>query len=163
MVNGGADGGDGTAPSPIRPASEARRNVEGEPERVTSGDGVNFGYGVGERTLTYLMWLHPFMTYFCWVADRQFPASHRPDTRVDRLRERDPRFYWTCVTLDTVVTVLAVGVLIAAAARGALQDALRVTALPPSGRLPRWSVPTARTPCARTGTTPPASTPANPS
>ena len=106
-------GGEGVS---MRRREDALRNVEGEPEDARAGDGGGLGYGVGERTLTHLMRLHPFLTFFCWVADRQFPASHRADTRVARLRERDRRFYWTCVTLDVVVTFLAVTILIAAAA-----------------------------------------------
>ncbi|MFI6432486.1 hypothetical protein [Rhodococcus oryzae] len=66
--------------------------------------------------LSAFLKFHPFMAFFCWVAHAQFPANHRAETRVAKLREGSKRFYWTCVLLDLVVTFVAVAGLIAIAA-----------------------------------------------
>jgi hypothetical protein len=106
---------------PLRSRTEALRNVRGANKEVTSsgpdpgseGPGGDFG----ERTLSHLLRFHPLMSYFCWLADRQFPASHRSTTRVSRLRERNPRFYWVCVIVDTLFVILAtIGLFVAAGA-----------------------------------------------
>ena len=89
-----------------------RREVTGDD--VVGGDGVSGD--LGGRTLSNLLKVHPFTSFFCWLAHRQYPASHRPETRVARLRENSPRFYWVCVALDVLVGLVAVLILIVAAA-----------------------------------------------
>jgi hypothetical protein len=105
------------APPALTPRAQAMRNVKDAKELtgdVVSGDGP---YGdLGGRTLSNLLKIHVFMSFFCWLADRQNPAGHRPETRVARLREDSPTFYWICVTLDMVVGVIAVAILVLAAA-----------------------------------------------
>lgn len=111
----------GEAPGSPRLASraEALRNVKGEAREVTatSTDVLGSDHALGGRTLVGLLRLHPLMSFFCWVADRQYPESHRAATRVARLREKDRRFYWVCVTVDTILTTLAaLGLFVAAGA-----------------------------------------------
>ncbi|PBC54893.1 hypothetical protein [Rhodococcus sp. ACPA1] len=69
----------------------------------------------GSMALSAFMKFHPFMGFFCWIAHAQFPSHHRPETRVSKLRADSKWFYWTCVTFDMVVTIIAVvGLLIVA-------------------------------------------------
>jgi hypothetical protein len=107
-----------TDTTPLRPRGEALEMVKGEPREVTPSPGDFLGPegDLGPRTLTGLLRVHPLMSFFCWLADRQYPDSHRADTRVARLRERDRAFYWVCVTVDTVLVILAALGLLAAAA-----------------------------------------------
>jgi hypothetical protein len=73
------------------------------------------GADVGGQTLVRLISFRPFISYFCWLAHRQHPAAHRPETRVNALRSRNPLFYWLCVTGDMLVMLTAMAILIAAA------------------------------------------------
>lgn len=71
----------------------------------------------GSTALAAFLRFDPFTAFFCWLADAQFPAHHLAEVRVSSHREKCPRFYWTCVVLDMVVTLLAViGLLVLAAA-----------------------------------------------
>ena len=71
---------------------------------------------LGGATLTRFLTYHPFMAFFCWLANQQFPSSHRPETWASRLRENSPRLYWVCVTLDIILTLLVSLILIGAGA-----------------------------------------------
>jgi hypothetical protein len=85
--------------------SAALENVS-EKEQVTpEGAPSHHGELVANPTLTHFLTFHPLTTFFCWLADKQYPASHQPDTRVSRLRASSPWFYWTCVLIDVVITV----------------------------------------------------------
>lgn len=66
--------------------------------------------------LSAFLKFHPFMAFFCWIAHVQFPSNHKAETRVSKLREQSKKFYWVCVTLDVLVTFVAVAGLIAIAA-----------------------------------------------
>jgi hypothetical protein len=103
-------------PSPPVPAAEARRNVTEPKEQLDEDSLADVSTpGGADQTLQRLLTFHPFMRFFRWLADRQFPGSHLPETRVRRLREESKHLYWTCVTLDMLVTALAVLLLLAAA------------------------------------------------
>jgi hypothetical protein len=104
------------APSPLAPRRQALENVKDPKEltgEVVGGDGASGD--LGSRTLSNLLRFHPFISFFCWLAHHQYPASHRPETRVSRLREDSPKFYWVCVVLDVMVVLCAVVGLLAAA------------------------------------------------
>lgn len=105
---------------PARPASKPipKKQVSVRDPREETGDEPGSLYrdtDVGGPTLARLISLRPFMTYFCWLAHKQNPAGHRPETRVHSLRTQSPYFYWVCVTLDIIVIVIALVLLIAAA------------------------------------------------
>lgn len=71
----------------------------------------------GSAALAAFLRFHPFMGFFIWLADMQYPATHTGDIRVAKHKEICPRLYWTCVAFDFVVTLLAViGILVLAGA-----------------------------------------------
>jgi hypothetical protein len=96
------------------PANEARRNIS-EPSELDD-DLIDPKGQPDASTLAKLLTFHPFMRFFCFLADRQSPGSHLPQTRVRRLREEDKKLYWACVIGDFVVTAASAVVIIAAAA-----------------------------------------------
>lgn len=55
------------------------------------------------------------MRLFCWVAHRQYPASHQPETRVLRMRTEHRFFYVACLALDSLFVIVASVVLLTAA------------------------------------------------
>lgn len=74
--------------------------------------GVGDGAELGTATLVRLIGFRPFMTYFCWLAHRQNPNGHRPETRVKNLRNDHKLLYGVCVFLDLVVIFVAVVLLL---------------------------------------------------
>lgn len=66
----------------------------------------------GSAALTAFIWFHPFMTFFCWLADIQY-APCRPEAKVWMLRKDSRHLYWACVILDLMVTLIAVNTVIA--------------------------------------------------
>lgn len=54
--------------------------------------------------LTTFLRFHPFMAFFCWLAHLQYEPEHTDSRRISIHRKRCPRFYWTCVTLDMLIT-----------------------------------------------------------
>jgi hypothetical protein len=72
----------------------------------------------GSTALAAFLRFHPFMAFFCWLADAQYPASHYfAEMRVAKHREACPKLYWVCVVLDMLVTLVAVaGILVLAGA-----------------------------------------------
>ncbi|HEU0129920.1 MAG TPA: hypothetical protein VFQ85_02885 [Mycobacteriales bacterium] len=127
MTNGGGTAEEepqrGAEPAPLA-RDEALRNIEGSRREVTNTKDATTppdpaASDIGARTLSHLTRLHPLMSFFCWVADRQFPATLADDVRVARLRRKDPRFYWTCVVIDVAVTTAAAVALLAAACAAA--------------------------------------------
>jgi hypothetical protein len=69
----------------------------------------------GTGTLSGFLTYYPFLRLFCAVAHRQFPSSHRPETRVARLREHHPKFYGFCIVMDLVVVLICTTILLTAA------------------------------------------------
>lgn len=105
-------------PPRVRPRSEALPYVR-DPTEVHGSDLVE-GHGVsgdiGGRTLSNLLRIHPFSSFFCWLAYRQYAATDGPEAAVTRFRQESNWFFWLCVLLDWLVGIIAVAILIAAAA-----------------------------------------------
>jgi len=71
----------------------------------------------GSTAFSAFLRFHPFMAFFCWLADAQYPSSHFAEMRVAQHREAAPWLYWICVFFDMVVTLIAVsGLLVLAGA-----------------------------------------------
>lgn len=96
------------------PATEARKQIE-EPKELADAPAA-LGGEPGSATLSGFLTFYPFTRLFCAVAHKQFPSSHRPETRVARLREHHPRFYGLCIALDVIVVLVCTSILLAAAA-----------------------------------------------
>lgn len=77
----------------------------------TAGEGAN----TGTTALAAFVHFHPCMTYFCWLADIQYPRGRR-EAKVWMLRHDSRHLYHVCVVLDLVFTVVAVTAVIAIAA-----------------------------------------------
>lgn len=127
MTNGGDTGGPGSQPddSVVPPLTDPNSRedalpfLRGDGRAVTrmTPDGDGADVDLGHKTLSSLARLRLFTAFFCWLADKQYPASHRPETRVSTHRKNSPRLYWLCVTLDVFVLVCVVAIALAAAAR----------------------------------------------
>lgn len=110
-----AEAGDELAKPPSKPVPKSQIAVKDTREE-RGNEPAPFGQGeVGTQTLTRLIAFRPFMAYFCWLAHKQNPSAHRPETRVSSLRTRNPKFYWLCVLLDILVIIVAVTILVVAA------------------------------------------------
>ena len=92
-----------SAPRPTNstPLTHSPRTTDPEPDPIPNGD-------ASSQAFAAMMQVRPFMALFCWIAHAQFPAHHKPETRVAKMRSESRRFYWTCVTLDMIVTLLCV-------------------------------------------------------
>jgi hypothetical protein len=58
--------------------------------------------------------LHPHVSFFGWLADKQGPADATPEERLDRYRRDSPWLFRTCVVLDLLVLFVVTGILVAA-------------------------------------------------
>lgn len=64
----------------------------------------------GGGLLAAFLRLHPFVGFFCWLADQQYGPEHRPDERVTKLINRSKashNLYRFCVAGDLFVTLIA--------------------------------------------------------
>jgi hypothetical protein len=95
------------------PATEARKQVTA-PQELVDNPNV-FGGEPGAATLSGFLTFYPFTRLFCAIAHRQFPSSHRPETRVARLREHHPKFYGLCIAMDVLVVFACTVILLGAA------------------------------------------------
>jgi hypothetical protein len=93
---------------------QAMQNVAAQKE-LTGADLSQGGGEIGPGTLSQLVTFHPFMSFFCWLAHRQFSAQQAPEARVAQLKMNARGLYWLCVTLDLLVVLVSVLLLIAAA------------------------------------------------
>ncbi len=60
--------------------------------------------------------VHPHVSYFTWLADKQSAADVPPDVRLERYREQEPRLFRICVALDLIIVLVLTLILVAAVA-----------------------------------------------
>ena len=60
--------------------------------------------------------IHPHVSYFGWLADKQGPPDATPEERLNRYRADSPGLFRVCVILDLLVMFVITGVLVAALA-----------------------------------------------
>ena len=60
--------------------------------------------------------IHPFVSFFSWLADKQGPAELPPEGRFARYRQEAPRLFQVCVALDLLVLFVVTGILVVALA-----------------------------------------------
>jgi hypothetical protein len=77
----------------------------------TAGEGAN----AGSTALAAFVHFHPCMTFFCWLADIQYPPGRR-EAKVWMLRHDSKYLYRVCVALDLIFTVIGATAVIAIAA-----------------------------------------------
>lgn len=114
-----------TSGAPIAlPTSERHVPVPAEVEEITQAPRTDRNSVTpsgledtpGSTALAAFIRFHPFMAFFCWLADAQFPAHQLAEVRVSKHRDNSPKLYWICVSLDMLVTLTAVVGVIALAA-----------------------------------------------
>ena len=71
--------------------------------------------GVGLVTSKWMI-IHPHVSYFSWLADKQGPAELPPEGRLARYRQESPWLFRICVLLDLLVLVAVTGILVVALA-----------------------------------------------
>jgi hypothetical protein len=95
-----------TAPPPVvAPASTLPASLRGSTARP----------GVALVTSKWMI-IHPHVSYFSWLADKQGPAELPPEARLARYRQESPWLFRICVLLDLLVLVVVTGILLAALA-----------------------------------------------
>jgi hypothetical protein len=60
--------------------------------------------------------IHPHVSFFSWLADKQGPADASPEERVDRYRRDSPWLFRVCVALDLLVLFVVTAILVGALA-----------------------------------------------
>jgi hypothetical protein len=71
--------------------------------------------GVALATSKWMI-IHPHVSFFSWLADKQGPAELPPEARLARYRKESPRLFQICVTLDLLVLFVVTGILVFAMA-----------------------------------------------
>lgn len=122
---GASNGTQATVPPPQREPDEPRT-----PEPVRSGATVvrpseertlaparppAAGRGVAATGSRFVV-IHPHVSFFSWLADKQGPVDATPEERLDRYRSRSPWLFRVCVVLDLLVLFVVTGILVAALA-----------------------------------------------
>ena len=62
------------------------------------------------------MIIHPHVSFFSWLADKQGPVELPPEARLTRYRQESPWLFRICVLLDLVVLFVVTGILVVALA-----------------------------------------------
>jgi hypothetical protein len=96
-------------PPPTVPAAPAPAPAEPGPTTAATA-GLSTALRPGIRLV------HPHVSYFTWLADKQSGADVPPDVRLERYRERAPRLFRICVALDLIIVLVVTLILVAAAA-----------------------------------------------
>jgi hypothetical protein len=60
--------------------------------------------------------IHPHVSFFSWLADKQGPADASPEERLDRYRRDSPWLFGACVVLDLLVLFVVTAILVGALA-----------------------------------------------
>ena len=71
--------------------------------------------GVAAITSKWVI-IHPHVSYFSWLADKQGPVELSPEARLVRYRQESPSLFRICVLLDLLVLVIVTGILVVALA-----------------------------------------------
>jgi hypothetical protein len=62
------------------------------------------------------MIIHPHVSFFSWLADKQGPVEVPPEARLARYRQEAPWLFRICVLLDLLVLFVVTGILVVALA-----------------------------------------------
>lgn len=60
--------------------------------------------------------IHPHVSFFSWLADKQGPPDAAPEERLDRYRRDSPWLFRVCVLLDLLLLFVVSGILVVALA-----------------------------------------------
>jgi hypothetical protein len=60
--------------------------------------------------------IHPHVSFFSWLADKQGPLDASPEERLDRYRRDSPWLFRACVVLDLLVLFVVTAILVGALA-----------------------------------------------
>jgi hypothetical protein len=92
-------------PPPIPPTTASPAAPRGSTART----------GVAAITSKWVI-IHPHVSYFSWLADKQGPVELSPEARLARYRQESPWLFRICVLLDLLVLVIVTGILVVALA-----------------------------------------------
>jgi hypothetical protein len=102
-----ATGGPETTPTP--PSAPPVTAPQAAPRGSTARPGVSL-------VTSKWMIIHPHVSYFSWLADKQGPVELPPEARLARYRQESPWLFRICVLLDLLVMVVVTGIFLAAMA-----------------------------------------------
>jgi hypothetical protein len=107
--NNGAQGSIAAEPAPTPPPAPPVTASLSAPRGSTARTGV------GLVTSKWMI-IHPHVSYFSWLADKQGPVELPPEARLARYRQESPWLFRICVLLDLLVLVAVTGILVVALA-----------------------------------------------
>ncbi|HWJ51809.1 MAG TPA: hypothetical protein VNT24_00350 [Propionibacteriaceae bacterium] len=109
--NNGAQSAIAAEPAPITPAPTAPPATASP----AAPRGSTARTSVAAITSKWVI-IHPHVSYFSWLADKQGPVELPPEARLARYRQESPWLFRICVLLDLLVLVIVTGILVAALA-----------------------------------------------
>jgi hypothetical protein len=80
-----------------------------------AGRGSTARPGVALVTSKWMV-IHPHVSFFSWLADKQGPVELPPEARLARYRQEAPWLFRICVMLDLLVLFVVTGILVVAMA-----------------------------------------------
>jgi hypothetical protein len=96
-------------PSPVPPVIAAPAAPPPAPRGSTARPGVAL-------VTSKWMIIHPHVSFFSWLADKQGPVELPPEARLARYRQEAPWLFRICVMLDLLVLFVVTGILVVAMA-----------------------------------------------
>jgi hypothetical protein len=81
----------------------------------TASRGSTARPGVALVTSKWMI-IHPHVSFFSWLADKQGPVELPPEARLARYRQEAPWLFRICVMLDLLVLFVVTGILVVALA-----------------------------------------------
>ena len=106
-----ATGAAETAPPP--PATSTVTTPPAATPAVTRGSTARPGVAL---VTSKWMIIHPHVSFFSWLADKQGPVELPPEARLARYRQEAPWLFRICVMLDLLVLFVVTGILVVAMA-----------------------------------------------
>ena len=109
-TSNGAQAAGGAEPTPTPPPAPPMTPSPTAPRGSTARPS-----GVSLVTSKWMI-IHPHVSYFSWLADKQGPVELPPEGRLARYRQESPWLFRICVLLDLLVLVVVTGILLVALA-----------------------------------------------
>ena len=83
------------------------------PATTAPPPGPSRGRGVAAVGSRFVV-IHPHVSFFSWLADKQGPVDASPEERLDRYRRASPWLFRACVVLDLLVLFVVTAILVGA-------------------------------------------------
>lgn len=107
---------DGPGPLPRMPSTGNSGGNPQPPGATEVGQGADFSGDLSPASIAKMMRaVHPFYSYFEYVASTRYPRNKSTAAKVQQLRVEHGKLYWTCITLDIVMILVPLSLVFVAA------------------------------------------------